>query len=114
MAYDNTDRGVLFDNDRKEKDSHPDMTGSINVDGVEYFLDAWKKESKGGKHFLSVSVKRKNNQQPREGQEPAQQRPQRTAPTARPARAPAPTARPAPVQYNDPDLDAASEDDLPF
>lgn len=114
MAYDNTNRGALFPNDRKEKDSHPDHTGSINVDGVEYFLDAWEKKSKGGKQFLSVSVKRKNNQQPREGQEPAQQRPQRTAPAARPTRAPASAARPTPPQYNDPDLDAPSQDDIPW
>lgn len=59
--YDNTNRGVLFKNDRKAKDSHPDYTGSLNVDGVEHFLDAWIKEGKSGK-FMSVSVKRKDKQ----------------------------------------------------
>ena len=60
--YDNTNRGVLFVNDRKERDTQPDRTGSLNVDGVEYFLDGWLKESKDGKKFLSVSVKRKDKQ----------------------------------------------------
>ena len=59
--YDNTNRGVLFKNDRKAKDSHPDYTGSLNVDGVEHFLDAWIREGKSGK-FMSVSVKRKDKQ----------------------------------------------------
>ena len=60
--YDNTNRGVLFVNDRKEKDTQPDRTGSLNVEGIEYFFDGWLKESKDGKKFLSVSVKRKDKQ----------------------------------------------------
>ena len=60
--YDPTNRGALFINDRKEKDTQPDRTGSLNVDGVEYFLDGWIKESRDGKKFLSVSVKRKDKQ----------------------------------------------------
>jgi len=60
--YDNTNRGALFANDRKEKDTHPDRTGSINVEGVDYFIDGWLKESQGGKKFLSLSVKRKDKQ----------------------------------------------------
>ena len=59
--YDNTNRGALFKNDRKTKDTQPGYTGSLNVDGVEYFLDAWLKEGKSGK-FFSVSVKRKDQQ----------------------------------------------------
>ncbi|HEY8879193.1 MAG TPA: hypothetical protein VIN03_16615 [Roseateles sp.] len=60
--YDNTNRGVLFVNDRKQRDSQPDRTGTLNVEGVEYFLDGWLKTSQGGKQFLSVSVKRKEKQ----------------------------------------------------
>jgi uncharacterized protein (DUF736 family) len=58
MPYDNTNRGVLFKNDRKENDNHPDYRGSVNVSGVEYWLSAWIKECDKGK-FMSLSVKPK-------------------------------------------------------
>lgn len=58
--YDNANRGMLFRNERKESDSHPDHTGSINVGGVDYWLNAWVKTSKAGKKFFSLSVKPKD------------------------------------------------------
>jgi len=61
MEYDNTNKGSLFKNDRKELDTHPDYNGSINVGGEEYWLNAWVKESKkDGKKFFSLSVKPKD------------------------------------------------------
>lgn len=92
QQYDPTNRGVLFKNDRKTKDTQPGYTGSLNVDGVEYFLDAWLKESQSGNKFFSVSVKRKDKQ----GDAPA------------PSRAPA--ATPAPKGSGFDDMD----DDIPF
>lgn len=58
--YDNTNRGVLFKNDRKEKDSHPDYKGSVNVGGTEFWLSAWIKEGQKGK-FMSLSVQAKDD-----------------------------------------------------
>jgi hypothetical protein len=81
--YDNTNRGALFVNDRKEPGSNkPDRTGSLNVDGVEYFLDGWIKKSAAGASFLSVSVKRKDKQPGAAAPQQSQQRAQ--APTADP------------------------------
>lgn len=67
MEYDNTNRGALFKNTRKEKDSQPDYNGSIDVNGVEYWLSGWLKEGQKGK-FFSLSV------QPKERQEKPQQK----------------------------------------
>lgn len=58
--YDNTNRGTLFKNERKEGVAHADYEGSINVDGVEFWLNAWIKTSnKTSKKFMSLSVKPK-------------------------------------------------------
>lgn len=58
--YDNTNRGVLFKNDKREQDNHPHYRGSINVNGEEFWLSAWLKESEKGK-FMSLSVKPKED-----------------------------------------------------
>lgn len=57
--YNNENRFTLFKNDRKEKDTHPDYSGTLNVDGVEYYLNAWLKDGKKGK-FFSGSIKAKD------------------------------------------------------
>lgn len=59
MSYDNTNRGVLFKNEDKESDSHADYRGNINIDGKEFWLNAWIKTSKKGQKFMSLSVKPK-------------------------------------------------------
>jgi hypothetical protein len=55
--------GVLFKNDKKEQEKHPDYKGSIMVDGTEYWLSAWIKEGKSGK-FMGLAVSPKDAQPP--------------------------------------------------
>lgn len=52
MSYDNTNRVVIFKNNKKEKESHPEYTGTVNVEGKEYTISLWVKEGKAGKFFL--------------------------------------------------------------
>lgn len=42
MSYDNTNSGFIGKNNKKETDKHPDITGSINIDGKEFWLSGWK------------------------------------------------------------------------
>ena len=59
QEYDNTNKCAMFKNNRKEKETHPDIGGTINVEGKDYYINAWKKESKKGVPFYSLSVKPK-------------------------------------------------------
>lgn len=60
--------GILFKNDRKQNDRHPDYKGSITVNGVEYWLSAWIKSGKKGK-FMSLAVQEKQDR-PGQGGDP--------------------------------------------
>jgi hypothetical protein len=53
--------GVLFRNDKKEKDNHPDYKGNIRVAGQEFWLSAWIKEGKNG-NFMGLAVSPKEEQ----------------------------------------------------
>jgi len=56
MTYDNKNRGILFTNNRKQKDTQPDFTGKLNVDGIDLEISGWNKQGKNGT-FISLSVK---------------------------------------------------------
>lgn len=56
MAYDNTNRGVLFRNENKRSDKQPDYSGTFNKDGTEFKIAGWEKVGKSGKAFISLSV----------------------------------------------------------
>ena len=63
MEYDQTNRGSCWPNKKKRPDKKdPDFTGSINVDGHDYWFDAWRKPegAKENAPSLSFKVKRKD------------------------------------------------------
>ena len=59
--YDNTNSGMLARNENRKTDKHPEYTGSLNVDGVDYWVSAWVNEGKAGgkmegKKYFSLKV----------------------------------------------------------
>lgn len=64
MTYDNTNRISIWKNTQKETEKHPDYTGTVNIGGVDYFVDLWKKSQDAPEKapVLSGKVKRKDKQ----------------------------------------------------
>lgn len=58
MAYEmKPSSGSLFKNDRKEKETQPDLRGKIMLpNGEVRWLSAWKKTTGAGAPWLSISV----------------------------------------------------------
>lgn len=48
-------QGILFEN-KKTKDSQPDYTGEVNIDGNVMRIALWKKQSAKGNTYLSVQI----------------------------------------------------------
>ena len=47
--------GSLFRNTEKEQSNHSDYNGSCLINGTEYWMNAWLKEGKDGKKWMSFS-----------------------------------------------------------
>jgi hypothetical protein len=63
--YSNENRGSIWKNEKKDKDTHPDFTGSLNVNGQDYWVSAWKRKEGANPKApaLSFTVKPKEEQQ---------------------------------------------------
>lgn len=60
--YDNTNSGAIFVNDKGDNDKRPDRKGSINVEGVDYWISGWIRKDKQDKPYMSLKVERKDKQ----------------------------------------------------
>ena len=80
--YDNSNRGAIWKNDKKEKDTQPDFKGNMDVGGVEYWVSAWKRkpDANPAAPALSFSVQRKDEQASAPATPAAQPTPQQSAP----------------------------------
>lgn len=87
--FDNNNRGSIWKNEKKETETHPDFTGSLTVEGIEYWVSAWKRKQDASEKApaLSFSIKRKD-------EKPAE----KAAPKSSPAK----------------DAFAGMDDDIPF
>ena len=66
MQYDNSNRGALWKNDRREKETHPQLKGSMNVTcshcskSTEFWTSAWTSNEGGKKPMVSLSLQAKD------------------------------------------------------
>ena len=52
--------GALFRHLKKTAEKQPDFRGDIDVNGIRYQLSGWKKLTKNGDAFLSLSIQPKD------------------------------------------------------
>jgi hypothetical protein len=58
MSYQERDNsGALFRNTRKEKETHPDYTGTCIINGKKLEMSAWVKTAKSGTKYMSFSFR---------------------------------------------------------
>ena len=73
MTYDNTNRGAIWRNDNKQKDTHPDFKGQLNVNGEEYWVSAWKRKPDASPNSPALSFSIQPKEQSQHNQQKADQ-----------------------------------------
>jgi uncharacterized protein (DUF736 family) len=62
--FDNRNRGALFKNEEKDGENDREYSGTLNIEGAEYWLSGWVRVSKNGRKYLSLSLKPKQDKPP--------------------------------------------------
>lgn len=58
MAYELKElSGSLFKNQKREKDTHPNLQGTALINGVEYWVSGWTKVRQDGDKWISLAFK---------------------------------------------------------
>jgi len=58
--------GAIFKNDKKTSEKAPDYKGKIDVNGQEFALALWVRESKTGTKYFSVKVEEPYSKPPQD------------------------------------------------
>lgn len=76
--FDESNRGAIWKNEKKETDKHPDFTGSINVDGHDYWLNGWRRppDASAKAPAMKFTVRRKDGK-PQQQEQPRTQQQKR-------------------------------------
>ena len=66
MTYDNTNSGMMMRNENRENERQPEFKGSLDVDGVQYWISAWVNTGKEGskiegKKYFSIKLTAKDD-----------------------------------------------------
>lgn len=67
--YDDELKGVLFPEKEKKNEKGPDVTGNVTVGGVKYRAAGWKRNSKAGEPFYSLTFEEGDNKATRDSKE---------------------------------------------
>lgn len=113
--YDETNRGAIWGNKNKEKDTDRDFQGSINVEGVDYWISGWRR--KEGDNPNAPSVKFKITRKDANHDQGVNQTQQAMAPQQaqqEPAPAPPIMHPPSGSAYAQAPADDKFDDDIPF
>lgn len=67
--FDNTNTGIIFKVKEPPKtEKHPLYTGSLNVNGTEFWINGWVRQSKQtGEKFISIALNPKEKPVERQG-----------------------------------------------
>lgn len=61
MAYEMKDMsGSAFHNNRRDRETSPDLTGSALIHGKEHWVNMWLKTDKNGNTWVSFNLKEKD------------------------------------------------------
>jgi len=61
MTYDNNNRGALWKNENKKTDKHPNLRGTAEINGVQYWVSGWTSSEGGKKPLVSLSFQLKED-----------------------------------------------------
>ena len=65
MAYEQKNgTGSIFKNSKRTNDKQPGYRGSATIEGCEFWISCWLKQSQAGQKFFSLSFQPKNADQP--------------------------------------------------
>jgi hypothetical protein len=70
--YDDEMKGIIFLEERRS-DNHPDYKGRIQIDGVQYWVSGWSKETRKGQAISLSLQKAKPASEAMHQQKPVQQ-----------------------------------------
>jgi len=54
--------GAAWYNKDRLTEKHPSYSGTINIEGILYFIDIWPRKTEDGRTWLSMAFKKKTKQ----------------------------------------------------
>jgi hypothetical protein len=112
-------KGMLKNNKRKMNETHPDLSGSCEINDVKYWMAGWKKPDGSIGIAFNAMTEEQANWRPRQAEQRAENKFQNRSRDPRPQEfrpPPAPQHRPDGAMDNPPPTEDSTpaDDDIPF